>query len=64
MRHSRAQTSEPKLRRQTQVPGQKFDTAFKLEEVQVIDLDSAACRDLQGFISAHPEIRNEDIGID
>ena len=33
--------------------------------VEVIDLDSSACRDLlTGFITAHPEIWNEDIGVD
>jgi len=33
--------------------------------VQVIDLDSAACRELlTAFIAAHPEIWNEDIGVD
>lgn len=31
--------------------------------VDVIDLDSAECRDLlEGFIAEHPEIWNEDIG--
>jgi cytosine/creatinine deaminase len=31
--------------------------------VEVIDLDSSACRELlDGFIAAHPEIWNEDIG--
>ena len=31
--------------------------------VTVIDLDSDACHDLlQGFIAAHPEVWNEDIG--
>lgn len=33
--------------------------------VEVIDLDSAACRDLlTGFTTEHPEIWNEDIGVD
>ena len=33
--------------------------------VEVIDLDSKACIDLlSGFIAAHPEIWNEDIGVD
>jgi creatinine deaminase len=33
--------------------------------VEVIDLDSAACRDLlNGFIRHHPELWNEDIGVD
>lgn len=33
--------------------------------VEVVDLDSAACRELlAGFITAHPEIWNEDIGVD
>jgi len=33
--------------------------------VEVIDLDSTACRDLlTGFITAHPGIWNEDIGVD
>ena len=33
--------------------------------VEVVDLDSAECRELlTGFISAHPEIWNEDIGVD
>lgn len=33
--------------------------------VEVIDLDSAACRELlESFIQAHPEIWNEDIGVD
>lgn len=33
--------------------------------VEVIDLDSQACVDLlSGFIAAHPEIWNEDIGVD
>jgi cytosine deaminase len=31
--------------------------------VEVIDLDSRACRELlEGYIAAHPEIWNEDIG--
>jgi len=31
--------------------------------VEIVDLDSAACRELlEGFIAAHPEIWNEDIG--
>jgi cytosine deaminase len=31
--------------------------------VEVIDLDNSACRELlEGFISAHPEVWNEDIG--
>src|SRR3954453_14160802 len=31
--------------------------------VEVVDLDSDACAELlQGFISAHPEVWNEDIG--
>jgi len=31
--------------------------------VEVIDLDSAACRELlEGFITEHPEVWNEDIG--
>jgi cytosine deaminase len=31
--------------------------------VEVIDLDSAACRELlDGYIQAHPEVWNEDIG--
>lgn len=31
--------------------------------VEVIDLDSTACRELlQGFIAQHPEVWNEDIG--
>lgn len=33
--------------------------------VEVIDLDSTVCRDLlAGFIAAHPEIWNEDIGVE
>ena len=33
--------------------------------VEVVDLDSAACRELLAdFITAHPEIWNEDIGVD
>jgi cytosine deaminase len=33
--------------------------------VEVIDLDSAACRDLlTTFITAHPDVWNEDIGVD
>jgi creatinine deaminase len=33
--------------------------------VEVIDLDSAECREmLEGFIAEHPEIWNEDIGED
>jgi len=33
--------------------------------VEVVDLDSRACRELLGgFIAAHPEIWNEDIGED
>ena len=33
--------------------------------VEVIDLDSQECVDLlNGFITAHPEIWNEDIGVD
>jgi cytosine deaminase len=33
--------------------------------VEVIDLDSPACRDLiTSFITAHPEVWNEDIGVD
>lgn len=33
--------------------------------VHVIDLDSQACVDLLGgFIAAHPEVWNEDIGVD
>ena len=33
--------------------------------VEVIDLDSQECVDLlNGFIAAHPEIWNEDIGVD
>jgi cytosine/creatinine deaminase len=33
--------------------------------VEVIDVDSVACRDLlTGFITAHPEIWNEDIGVE
>ncbi len=33
--------------------------------VNVIDLDSAECKTLlRGFIAAHPEIWNEDIGVD
>ncbi|GAC1415912.1 MAG: nucleoside deaminase [Acidobacteriaceae bacterium] len=33
--------------------------------VEVIDLDSDACRELiEGFIRAHPEVWNEDIGVD
>ena len=33
--------------------------------VEIIDLDSAACRDLlTGFITVHPEVWNEDIGVD
>jgi len=38
-----------------------------LEErgVTVIDLDSADCRDLLGqFIATHPQVWNEDIGVD
>jgi len=31
--------------------------------VEVVDLDSDACRELlEGFIAAHPEVWNEDIG--
>jgi cytosine deaminase len=31
--------------------------------VEVIDLDSPACRELlESYIAAHPEIWNEDIG--
>jgi len=33
--------------------------------VEVVDLDSAACRELlEGFIRQQPEIWNEDIGVD
>jgi cytosine deaminase len=33
--------------------------------VQVVDLDSQACIDLlNGFIAAHPEVWNEDIGVE
>src|ERR1700743_1761522 len=33
--------------------------------VKVVDLDSGECKEmLRGFISAHPEIWNEDIGVD
>jgi cytosine deaminase len=33
--------------------------------VEVVDLDSAACYDLlQGFIAEHPDVWNEDIGLD
>lgn len=33
--------------------------------IEVLDLNSSACRDLiTGFIHAHPEIWNEDIGVD
>jgi creatinine deaminase len=33
--------------------------------VEVIDLHSTACRDLlAGFIQSHPEVWNEDIGVD
>lgn len=33
--------------------------------VEVIDLDSSECRELlEGFIAAHPEVWNEDIGED
>jgi cytosine deaminase len=33
--------------------------------IQVVDLDSQECVDLlNGFIAAHPEVWNEDIGID
>jgi creatinine deaminase len=33
--------------------------------VEVIDLDSSECRELlEGFIRQHPEIWNEDIGVD
>lgn len=33
--------------------------------VEVIDLDSDACRELiEGFIRAHPDVWNEDIGVD
>jgi len=33
--------------------------------VEVVDLDSQECADLlNGFIAAHPEIWNEDIGVD
>lgn len=33
--------------------------------VTVVDMDSAACRELlRGFIAEHPEIWNEDIGVD
>ena len=38
---------------------------FEANGVEVIDLDSTACRDLlTGFITAHPGIWNEDIGVD
>jgi cytosine deaminase len=31
--------------------------------IEVVDLDSRECRELlEGFIAAHPEIWNEDIG--
>jgi cytosine deaminase len=31
--------------------------------VKVVDLDSAECRSiLEGYIAAHPEVWNEDIG--
>ena len=33
--------------------------------VEVVDLDSSECRDLlAGFIAAHPDIWNEDIGVE
>ena len=33
--------------------------------IEVIDLDSSACRELlAGYIAAHPEVWNEDIGED
>ena len=33
--------------------------------VEVVDLDSTACRQLlEGFIRQHPEVWNEDIGVD
>ncbi len=33
--------------------------------VEVVDLDSAECRELMaGFIAAHPALWNEDIGVD
>src|SRR5580698_7839976 len=33
--------------------------------VEVIDLDNAACRELlEGYIAAHPEVWNEDIGVE
>jgi cytosine/creatinine deaminase len=33
--------------------------------VEVVDLGSAACKELlRGFIAAHPEVWNEDIGVD
>jgi cytosine/creatinine deaminase len=33
--------------------------------VEVVDLDSAACRELlESFIRHHPEVWNEDIGVD
>ena len=33
--------------------------------VKVIDLDSSECRELlEGYISAHPDVWNEDIGVD
>lgn len=33
--------------------------------VEVVDLDSRACRELiEGFIRNHPEVWNEDIGVD
>jgi creatinine deaminase len=34
-------------------------------DLEVIDLDSSACRELLStFITAHPEVWNEDIGVD
>lgn len=36
---------------------------LKENGVEVIDLDNQACRELlQGYIAAHPEVWNEDIG--
>ncbi|HEY6488214.1 MAG: nucleoside deaminase [Terracidiphilus sp.] len=33
--------------------------------VEIVDLDDTACRELlQGFVAEHPEIWNEDIGVD
>jgi creatinine deaminase len=33
--------------------------------IEVVDMDSSECREmLEGFIAAHPEIWNEDIGVD